>query len=186
MNKELPKIIMIHGNGGGTNQGCWFPWVSSELTSLGFSVICPTMPDNIEAKSSIWLPYISKLGANEQTILIGHSSGAVAAMRFAESHPILGSILISGCYTDLGEESERVSGYYDHPWLWDEIIKNQKWIVQLSSQDDLFIPIHEPRFIHEHLNSEYHEFVDREHFGWPTDVKKLPEIIEIITRKVQI
>jgi uncharacterized protein len=48
------------------------------------------MPDNYEAKASIWLPYIKNaLHADGQTILVGCSSGAVAAMRFAEKNKIL-------------------------------------------------------------------------------------------------
>ena len=44
--------------------------------------------------ADIWLPDLEELGADERTILIGHSSGAVAAMRYAESHRVLGSILV--------------------------------------------------------------------------------------------
>jgi predicted alpha/beta hydrolase family esterase len=175
---------MIHGNGGGTGEGCWFPWVADTLRKMGFDVQNPTMPDNVEAKSHIWLPYMEhELAVGHDTIVIGHSSGAVAAMRYAESHKIHGSILVGACYTDLGEESERISGYYTAPWHWGHIKDNQKWIVQFASQDDPFIPIKEARHIHQELDSEYHEYTDREHFGWPTDIKEFPELLEVIERK---
>jgi hypothetical protein len=180
---QLPKIILVHGNGGATAEGCWFPWVAHMLREMGFEVISPTMPDNVEAKAAIWLLYLREVcGADEQTIIVGHSSGAVAALRLAETTRILGSILVAPCYTDLGMESEALSGYYDHPWNWQAIKQNQHFIVQLASQDDPFIPVREARFIHEQLDSEYHEFTDREHFGWPTDIKELPEVIEIVRR----
>ena len=42
-----------------------------------------------------------------------------------------GAFLVSGCVTDLGEESERVSGYYptqpdgsNRPWRWDRMREN--------------------------------------------------------------
>lgn len=43
----------------------------------------------------------------------GHSSGAEAAMRFAETHHVKGLVLVSACVTDLGDENERLSGYYN-------------------------------------------------------------------------
>ena len=41
------------------------------------------------------------------TVLVGHSSGAVAAMRLLEKTPLLGAVLVSACHTDLGDAGER-------------------------------------------------------------------------------
>ena len=79
-----------------------------------------TFPDNVKARARTGCP-ISNLGADEHTILIGHSSGAVAAMRYAETHRLLGSILVGVCHTDLGDSGEAASGYYREPWQWDRI-----------------------------------------------------------------
>lgn len=176
------KIIIIHGNSGGTGDSAWIPWLAEKLTKQGFEVHNPTFPDNEEAKSSIWLPFIDELGADQNTILVGWSSGAVAAMRYAENHKIKASILIGACYTDLGEEIERISGYYEKPWQWDAIRANQEWIVQFGSVDDPVIPIEESRFVHQRLNSEYHEFADKKHFGWPTPMPVFPEALEAILK----
>jgi len=185
MTKKLPRIVMIHGNGGSSGEGCWFPWVKSSLEEQGFSVLNPTFPDNVEAKAAIWLSYMEKeLGIDEQTIIIGHSSGAVAALRYAESHDIYGSILVGACYTDLGEKSEAISGYYNAPWQWEKIRKNQQWIVQFASSDDPFIPVQEARHIHQNVHGEYHEYTDRAHFGYPQEMLEFPEITDAIMRKV--
>jgi len=176
------KVIFIHGNGGSTINDNWFPWVKKELEGLGFEVIAKNLPDPIEAKSKIWLPFISSLGADENTIIIGHSSGAVAAMRYAQQNRILGSVLVSASHTDLGEESEKVSGYFDNPWDWKQIKDNQKWIVQFASTDDPYIPIKEARYIHEKLGTDYHEYGDQGHFGWNTGKKEFPELVAAIKR----
>ena len=107
------KAILIHGNGGCTAGDIWLPWLERELTALGLDVTNQTFPDNIKARAQVWLPHLEALGADENTILIGHSSGAVAAMRYAETHRLLGSILVGVCYTDLGDSFEAASGYYD-------------------------------------------------------------------------
>lgn len=84
-----PRAILIHGNGGSTAADIWLPWLERALTALGLEVVNVTFPDNVKARARYWLPFIDGLGADERTILIGQSSGAVAAMRYAETHRIL-------------------------------------------------------------------------------------------------
>lgn len=186
MIKGLPKTILVHGNGGGTADENWFPSVKKALEEKGLKVIAETMPDNVLARESIWLPFLkNKLGADENTIIVGHSSGAVAAMRYAEDNKILGSVLVGACYTDLDNENEKKSGYYDRPWQWELIKANQKWIMQFASTDDPYIPIEEARYIHEHLNTEYIEDTDEGHYG--SDIKKkeeFPELVSAILKKL--
>lgn len=184
MKKDI-KIILIHGNGGATANDHWFPWLKTQLQKLGVKVIAKTFPDNQLARLKYWLPFIEKLGTDENTILVGHSSGGVAAMRYGQSHKIMGSALVSVNYTDLGDENEKASGYYDKPWVWEKIKGNQKWIVQFASKDDPYIPISQARHIHKKLNTEYYEFVNRGHFGDPDhETLTFNELFEAIKRKI--
>ena len=182
------KIIIIHGNGGGTGTDNWYPYVKAELEKLGHEVIAENFPDPVEAKASIWLPYIHDvLKADENTIIIGHSSGAVAAMRYAENNKLYGSVLVGTCHTDLGWESEKISGYYDAPWQWEDIIKNQKWIIQFASTDDPYIGIEEARHVHEKLQTEYYEYTDHGHFGsGKQEMTTFPELVEALKKKLLI
>jgi len=66
-------------------------------------------------------------------------------------------VLIAAAYTDLDDETEKISGYFDTPWNWQKIQKNQHWILQFASVDDPYIPIQEARFIHQKLNTDYYE-----------------------------
>jgi pimeloyl-ACP methyl ester carboxylesterase len=175
------KAILIHGNGGGTADDIWLPWLERELTALDVVVINRTFPDNVKARAQFWLPFIESLGADERTILIGHSSGAVAAMRYAETHRLLGSILIGVCYTDLGDGGEAASGYYRDPWRWPDIRDNQEWIAIYNSTDDPHIPIAEPRFVAAQLRCSYFEFNDRGHF---VDSREFPEVVEYVRVKL--
>ncbi len=179
------KAILIPGNGGESPQDNWFPYLERELPKLGIKVINEQFPDPELARREFWVPFIKELGADENTILIGHSSGAVAAMRYAEANKILGSILVGACHTDLGDENEKQSHYYDDPWSWEDIKKNQRWIIQFASTDDPFIPIEEARHIHEHLDSDYHEYINQGHFGHSEQPKdEFPELIEVLKKKL--
>lgn len=185
---KLPKVIIIHGNGGATGTDHWFPSVKLALEKEGIKVITPTMPDNVLAREKYWLPFLKdKLHADENTILVGHSSGAVAAMRFAENNKIYGSVLVGVCHTDLDDEDEKRSGYYNRPWQWDRIKANQKWIVEFHSTDDPFIPVEEARYVHKKLNTEYTEATEEGHYGGGGKEKlEFPELVAVIKNKLRL
>ena len=175
------KAIFIHGNGGSTAGDHWLPWLERELTVLGIDVVNETFPDNVKARAEIWLPHLESLGADEHTILIGHSSGALAAMRYAETHPLLGSVLVGVCHTDLGDSFEAASGYYATPWQWNHIRGHQQWIAVFNSTDDPHIPIAEARFVAAQLRCSYFEFTHRGHF---VDRRQFPEVVEFVRRQL--
>lgn len=175
------KVILIHGNGGSSPYEIWFPYIKLELENLGLKVIARQFPDSDLAREIYWIPFLKELKADENTILIGHSSGALAAMRYAEKNQIYGSVLVGAMHTDLGYETETISGYYNRPFNWKNIKENQNWIIQFASTDDPFIPICEPRFIKDQLKSEYYEFNKQGHFN---DQIKFPELIAALKKKL--
>ncbi|MDD5147028.1 MAG: alpha/beta hydrolase [Candidatus Daviesbacteria bacterium] len=164
----------------------WFAWLKEELEKLGIEVIAKDYPDAYLCRANYWLPFIKKLGADENTILVGHSTGAIAAMRFAEENKILGSVLVGSYYTDLGDSEEKASGYFDNPWQWEKIKNNQKWIIQFHSTDDPWISNDEAHVVHEMLTSELHEFHNQGHFGADRPKMEFPELLEAIKQKLNI
>ena len=175
------KAIFIPGNGGGSPQDNWFPYLEKELPKLGVAVTNVQFPDAVLAREEFWIPFIESLDADENTILVGHSSGAAAAMRFAETHTILGSVLVGAYHTDLGYEDEKKSGYFNRPWNWEAIKNNQKWVILFASTDDPFIPIDQAHFVHDHLGADYHEYTDQGHFGHGAQPKlEFPELVEAL------
>jgi predicted alpha/beta hydrolase family esterase len=70
------------------------------------------MPDAYAARESRWIPFIREtLKVDENTILIGHSSGCQAIRRLIEKDKVYGVILVSACHTDLGIPREKEREY---------------------------------------------------------------------------
>lgn len=87
---------------------------------------------------------------------------------------------MSACYTDLGDEGERESGWYDGEWKWEAIRGNAEWIVQLHSSDDRLVPVAEGRQVAQWLHSEFIEQRGKGHYlrsQYPT------VIVETLERK---
>ena len=147
-------VIIMHGNGDSSPQDNWIPYVKAELEKLGCRVLAPQFPDAPLCRAQYWLPFLKNMvQADQNVILIGHSTGAIAAMRFAETNKIRGSVLVGSYVSDLGMETEKLSGYFDTPWNWQSMKDNQQWAIQFASTDDKWIPIAEARDLHKNMKN---------------------------------
>ncbi|KAG7253604.1 hypothetical protein CRUP_028969 [Coryphaenoides rupestris] len=138
--------------------------------------VLKNMPD--PARECVWLPFMEELGCDEESLVIGHSSGAVAAMRYAETHKVFGIILVGAYASDLGDETERASGYFSRPWDWSSIRRNAGHLVQFGSSDDPFLPWAEQQVVSDHLHPVVHRYSDHGHFQNTT----FPELIATVAR----
>lgn len=174
-----PRFVYIHGNGGDDWKSPWAVWLHRELEKLGYDTVFKTMPDPEKARAEYWLPYMKDtLGINKDDVIIGYSSGAVAAMRYAEKNEILGSILVSPCYTDLGDELEKISNYYNDKWHWDDIKAHQKKILVVWGDNDPYIPQSEFSYIVLHLGAERIKVPMGRHFQEKQDFQDILKYIK--------
>ncbi len=174
----MNRVIYIHGNQTTYWTYAWAPSLREQLHARGFETFFETMPDSIIARAEYWLPFLEehvRAGAND--ILVGWSSGAVAAMRYAETHEIAGSVLIAPCYTDLNDELERMSGYYDEPWNWDAIRKHQREIHLITSATDPYIPQSEFDTIGTELSAIRTHLPSGGHFN---EQSTFPEVLDAV------
>jgi predicted alpha/beta hydrolase family esterase len=182
----MNRVVLLHGNGGSLGTDNWQPYIKAELGKLGVECLSPDLPDNALARKEYWFPYFdTELKLSENDLVVGHSSGALAILKYVETHKIGGSVLVGVYYTDLGYEDERNSGYFDTPWNWDAIKANQPWTAIFASEDDPYISIEEPRYIAEQLSSEYYELQREGHFGGHNQPKReFPELLDLLITKL--
>jgi predicted alpha/beta hydrolase family esterase len=179
-----PRFVFVHGNQTTHWSGAWAGWLKAELDKLDFETFFETMPDSIIARSEYWLPFLKDhVRVGENDVIIGWSSGAVAAMRYVEDNKIHGSILVSPCYTDLGDDFEKQSGYYDTPWQWDNIKSNQQKIALFWGDDDPYIPQDEFEFIAKQLNPVQMKITSGKHF---IDQSEFPQLLQYIKETYEV
>nr|XP_033793035.1 serine hydrolase RBBP9 isoform X2 [Geotrypetes seraphini] len=174
------KAAIVPGNGAGNVESClWYGWTRKRLEKIpNFQCLLRNMPDPITARESQWLPFMeSELQCDERTVIIGHSSGAVAAMRYAETHMVYAIILVSAYTSDLGDDNERASGYFNRPWHWEKIRQNCRIIVQFGSTDDPFLPWNEQQAVADSLGADLHKYTNRGHFQ-NTEFNELVSVVQ--------
>ncbi|KPP71218.1 putative hydrolase rbbp9 [Scleropages formosus] len=176
---KCSKVVIVPGNGAGDVEHCnWYGWTKKQIDLIaGVTCLLRNMPDPVTARESIWLPFMEQgLHCDDSTVVIGHSSGAAAAMRYAETHKLCAIVLVGAYTSDLGDSNERESGYFSRPWEWEKIRSNCQHIVQFGSTDDPFLPWSEQQLVADSLQAHLHKFTDRGHF----QNSQFPELVSAV------
>ena len=179
------KAVIVPGNGSGdVRHSNWYGWAQTKLDQLpDFSCRLENMPDPVTARKSVWLPFMKEqLGVGPDTVVIGHSSGAAAAVRFAETEQVAALVLVGAYTSDLGDATERASGYFCDPWQWEAVKANAGRIILFGSTDDPFLPWKEQQEVATGLGAELHKFEDRGHFMEETFPELVVAVKDVISK----
>ncbi len=182
------KVILIPGMGCTPIESSnWYLWFRDQVRLRSCSHMHRTAidcdlyhyPDPYRCRESKWVPFVrTKIDNPAQTILVGHSSGAACAMRLLEFYgkegtPLKACVLVAAAFTDLGDEDERRSEYFNRPWDWESIQSGCLTpIILFHGTDDPLIPVSEARHIAEQLTPKCCDFRERKgqsHFFRPWD-----------------
>lgn len=190
---KTPTVLICPGNGcTQIRRSNWYGVLHDQLRQAGVPSICENFPDPHAARRRIWVPHMRKLVEDHcgddrsNVILVGHSSGAQAALRYTETYPCRAAVLVAATYSDLGDAGERASGYYpsgtgereENPYLFEQMKENCPVWYQFHSDDDPFIPLLEAERIREGLGLAsdcYRMLPGRSHFFEP-----FPELLDVI------
>ncbi len=99
---RIMHVFLFHGIEGSPDEN-WFPWLKKQLEAQGHMVTVPAFPHPAQPVLPEWLeamePYRSLI--NEQTVLVGHSLGALFLLSLLASldQPIAAAFLVSGFLT---------------------------------------------------------------------------------------
>ncbi len=146
----MKRAIIVHG-WGGSPDGNWFQWLKKELEARNVFVEVPTMPNTDAPEIEYWVSHLAKLvDAEDENILIGHSMGVQAVLRYIEKSPadikIKGAVLVAGFVTSLSEEITKnpQDWLIAKPWLetpinLDKVRAKTGKIISIVSDNDHYI-----------------------------------------------
>jgi predicted alpha/beta hydrolase family esterase len=190
----MNNAVILHGTDN-TPEDNWFRWLERELTDRGWKVWVPALPGNDYPDTATYTDYL--LGANtngerwsydDGTVLIGHSSGAVAGLRLLEAlpaHPdspaprIHAAFLVAGFKDNLGWRDEagrlKLEGIVSAPFDWKTLRDRCGSYTLLHSHDDPFCPVSHASYLAVHLHGELVMQVGEGHFSVSTKGEKYRE-----------
>jgi leucyl-tRNA synthetase/ADP-ribose pyrophosphatase YjhB (NUDIX family)/predicted esterase YcpF (UPF0227 family) len=94
--EKARKILIIHGFEGDAN-GCFSPWLKTELQKLGHEVRVPSLPNSSHPNFDEMMELLKKetLDFGTEDVIIGHSMGGHLALKIAEGKKLGKLILVA-------------------------------------------------------------------------------------------
>jgi predicted alpha/beta hydrolase family esterase len=184
----MKRVLILHGTDDNSSKN-WFPWLSDELKLLDLDVWVPDLPDSNKPNIQKYNNFLFRNQSwifDRDTILIGHSSGAVATLGILQNLPdsqkVDTCILVGAFKDDLGWESlqELFINEFDF-----ELIKSKaKKFVFIHSDNDPYCPLEGAQFLAERLSGELIILPGQGHFstGRNPEYTKFPYLLNLIKR----
>ena len=190
------RAFIIHGYLGRPDEA-WQPWLRAELEKRGFIVQLPAMPHPDRPTIPEWVGFIAQLVGepDRETVLIGHSLGCQAVLRYLETLGEAGksvqkTVLVAGRLpSGMSPEAAREKTGGDEvlvPWLTStvdpaQVRKSAGKCTVILSDDDPYIPFAEARSSFEGtLDAEIIVEHGKGHFNEDDNLTELPSVLRAV------
>lgn len=173
----MKNALILHGTGANPHSN-WFDWLSAKLTEKGYEVHVPQLPrtDSPDLTLNRRLIFAGDFEFSPESIVIGHSSGAVLALKLLEMLP-------AGTHIDT---AVAVSAYQPADFIdkvrTDMVRGKAKRLIYVHGDDDPIAPLDGARDLAKQTGGRLIIVPGGQHFAdqqRPEHVK-LPVLIELL------
>lgn len=176
----MKKALILHAYTD-TPEGNWYPWLRAELEKRGYEVWVPLLPtmDGPKPDMRPMLEMILKRQfVGKDTVVIGHSLGALLALRLAEQVSFKTGVVLAGW--DINDLDPRDEYFWpnnlDHALIRQNV---PEWIVPISDNDP-YISFYMTERMAERLGGKVIKMGARGHFCTDDGVSEVREILEFV------
>jgi serine hydrolase len=140
------RAVILHGVEGYPSEN-WFPWLARKLEKRGFQVEVPHFPSNERCSFETWSDIFAHRFGTLQAfdIVIGHSLGAVFALRLVEDliEPIRAAFLVSAFAGPISfaPYSGMISSFFASEFDWMQISKMSRAWHLYHADNDPIVPL---------------------------------------------
>ena len=179
----MKNALILHGISGLPTEN-WFQWLKKELEKLGYKVWVPQLPKSDKPNIKRYNKFLlsKDFDFNKETIIIGHSAGAVAILGLLEALPKdikVNSVYLVGSFKDnLGNKN--VDGLFTSPFDFNLIKTKSNKFIYFHSDDDPYCPLSHAKFLHKQTGGELILISGQKHFSIFTSglkYRKFPELL---------
>lgn len=176
------KVILLHGKDK-TSRDIWYSWLAGELGAKSVPCAVPDLPNTDNPKINEWLSAIDKHNPDKETILVGHSRGGMAILRWLESRKqqVKKVVLVAANSADIIDSTG--GDFYSDSYNFAEIKNFCDEFVVIHSRDDSWVPYKAGVENAMGLDAKLITLDNRNHFGSQADgniMKTFPELLDAI------
>lgn len=179
------KAFILHGTKG-SPQGNWYFWLASELQKLGVESIVPLLPTPENQSLDNWRKAFKAQCGNiaHDTILVGHSCGAVLLMRLLEeaNEAAACTVLVAPLYKQIGipEYDHLNSSFLSAPFDWRKITSHAGKLDYFMADNDPYVPQDQLITIARYLDVEPRVVSGGGHLNAEVGFTTFPQLLRVL------
>lgn len=185
----MKNALILHGNDD-NSKSHWYQWLKTELEKADYSTWAPDLPQANNPNLTRYIEFIfanKDFQFNEETIIVGHSSGAVAILGLLQALPeniSVHSVYLVGSFNqDLHVQGVHHEELFLIPFDFEKIKKRSKKFIFVHSDDDPYCPLEQAKDLAVKTDGELIILKGQKHFSISTAgeaYKQFPKLREII------
>ncbi len=190
----MKRAIIVHC-WGGDSQYAWYPWVKKELEARGFEVAVPNFPDTENPRMDAWVSLLKEVigESDEELVLIGHSIGCAAIMRYletlSETQKVGGVIFVAGFNENVG--FDEIQNFFETPINLAKIkSKSKNGFFAIHSDNDPYVDLKYADILKKGLGAQVIVKHAAGHFSGATDGEgvclELPDVVMSVEKIMNI
>jgi predicted alpha/beta hydrolase family esterase len=187
----MKTAIILHGTLGSPDSN-WFQWLKSELELRGLAVWLPQLPQSEQPSLRKWQQFIKEqcpFPINEQTLIVGHSSGAILALVLAGNNmEKIGAVADVSVFHDNSLQWGPNDQLFDVQFDWVAIKAGINKLLFIHSDNDPYVPLDQAQFVATNTGGEMIVIPGEGHFNLEQsdDYKRFPKLLEILEDRMFI
>lgn len=179
----MSTIFVIHGVEGHPAEN-WFPWLKSELENLGHTVFVLAFPTPHQPNLMAWLSFFKRYEKDlgEDSIVIGHSLGALFLLHILEQHRVKAFFSVAGFGELPGNAfDERMKTFAKNDFAWERIRANCAQSYVFHGDNDPYVRPETADALARHLEAELILVKEGGHFNTAAGYTKFDLLLKTIT-----
>lgn len=159
------RVLIIHGWESNSKEH-WFLEEKERLEKSGYEVMVPDMPNTLHLRKEEWVKVIHDFNPDDKSILIGHSLGGVAILRYLETTDRKAGkcIFIATPIRKLGQGYEGIENFLEGDFNWDRIKESGQKFIVFQQKNDPAVPVQHGKDLANNLGAELVMTDGNDHF----------------------
>ena len=154
MQLKSKNILIIHGFESNSREH-WFLAAREKFEKEGYKVFVPDMPGTFFPKKDEWVKKIGSFNPDENWILIGHSLGGNAILRYLEivNRKVAKVILMATPFEPM--KFGAIENFFGDEFDWKKIKSNSGKIIVVNEDLDPVVPLEHGKQLSQCLNCQF-------------------------------
>lgn len=185
---KFKNTIILHGTMG-SPEGNWFQWLKTELAGMGLEVWLPQLPNANQPSLRQEADYVHAecpFAINAETLVIGHSSGAILALILAqEAATPIGAVVAVSVFHDNSLKWDANNKLFDVDFNWTAIKAGTPKLLLVHSDNDPYVPLAQAQYVADNCDAEMLVIPGQGHFNLEKseDYRQFPQLLELLHEK---